>query len=812
MPLQAMKETIAHLNTWYHEEVRFLRVIVSYLVIVILALGITLPPLAVVRHNSRQNHRDAAQLAAANLCGFVEGQVGQMYGALDQFRGFAASGAPLRVPRYFVDSVSTRVQIAMSTGTPGALNEDGYYRILGRLNSTVYGYQNALVQPGVVNLFAPDTSTTKNRDWLNFSAQVTAEYFYIVTTTNELIYGPSLGSQGNTFTVAIRAGVFSDLSRLVRGQPDLVDATTGQHPNWKYLWGGIVVVVNLFGMAAESSDVLAGLATPGFHYLFESRPRHTEIGNTTNFTILGNTTEPVFFDEHDAVAACVDRAKFDFLCFRVIPRSAVWDGDDLSSALIVASILCVVVPLLATALVLSILRLVLGPKRDPLRNAPLRTPFHAVCIDMTAAHRMWAEVPFVMNDVTTIFTMQLERTAKDHEVFIAARLGNTVIVASAHRHRIVNFTRAMCAWSQSYRWPPHIAMHCPQHSVAFSYVIHTCEDALVRLEPSGPTSFTYDVTGPDIQVLLFLRIAAIPGHIICTGHFLEVQSRDIANAEGPLRPSEMNPLGPAAVALSEVVSVDVQVIKREARPLGVCELPLPGDHGRRTFLVQGFLLESAATRGRALHELMDSFPDWVWAEWKARAHDDDRAVGIPSDDANSFVETPQFDDWLQSSGHRQNRDGSVAGSEAGRGRNSSLTASIVATNRFVTTAHINNTMAAEMLPGSAVDLWESQRLARAVFPLLTGARQGTALNNVIDTQLNVIQRLRQYTSLASYFLMAYRVVFGPIDHDSRQSITAKICGSLGISSTDDDIALAARCARVCQVYLDDLDFGAFSEN
>jgi hypothetical protein len=793
----------AALNRWYHAEVKWPRVAALCAVTIIVALGCALPPVAVVRLNSRQDHRNAARLAATMLCGVVEEQIGQLYGALNQFRGFAASGAPLKVPRYFADNVSTRVNVAMSSGTPDALNVDGYYRILGRLNSTLFGYQNAVVQPGIVNVFAPDSSPTKNGDWLNYSSQVTAEYTYIATTTNDVMFGPEMALFTGVprYTLAYRTGIFSDVNRLVRGNPGLVDPVTGIHPNWSYLWGGVAIVIDLDLLASQSADVLHSRASPAFHYLFESQPRQAELGYVTEYRALGATADAALFDDHDAIRECVVDAKFSFLCFRLIPQSTEysWRGDDLTKALVTTAAMCILVPLLVCAMVLTLLRLVAGPKRDPLQFAPLKTPFHAVCIDMVAANTMWTDVPFVMNDVTTIFTKQLELMAKDHQVFIAARLGNSVLASSAHRHRIVNFTRAMCEWSHAYNWPPHIAMHCPQHSVVFSYVLHTCEAAVVRLEPSGPAGYTYDVTGPDIRALLFLRIAAIPGHIIATGHFLGVQHRDIADPETGLREGQLakpNPLSTRTTSSSKAVSLNVDSLKVQARYLGICELPLPGGNGRRAFEVQGYLLESAATQDRALHDVMDCFPDWVWAEWKARVHnnddDDDRdSGGVFSGGGSALVES-----LTQSSGRA-----------LGRNSNGSLTSSVAGRHRTVTTAHLNNTVASDVLPPCAVDLRDCYRLARTVLPLLTGTHSSVILFPDAFASSNVcaVETLRRYVSLASYLLVAIRVVFAPIDPDSRQSITAKICGSLGIQSTDQDIELAARCARVCQRYLSDMD-------
>jgi hypothetical protein len=767
----------------FHEHVTPFRVTVVCFTIMIILLGITLPVIAVTKQNAKQNHIDAAQTIANSMSVYIDSQFDQIYAAVDLLHGFAASAAPLQAPDYARDSVAERVNITTTPGTAGALSLMGFNNVLSGVTDSFRGFRNALVQPGIVNIYAPNGSTSANRDWLNNTQLIRDEYFYMVNTTDDSIYGPlpsgTAGTSAWDMVTAVRRIVWTNLSCPTTNRYDF-DPVTGWHVNWDCVWGAITVAMGLVQMSRESNFIT--YVGTDFEYLFESYPRPTVTGQITPYAVLDSSQLDTSAFLTDAMN-CANTPGFENLCFRVMPASGNWNGHDMGSDLMVAALLEVFIPLTLVLVVVIFARLVVGPPPNPLQFAPMKAPFHVVVIDLVGASDMWNDSPFVMHEVMTLFNAQLNKLTKHHRVHVAVRLGNTVIIASAHRQRIVAFAQDMVTWAHTYKWPPAIAVHCPSGTVQFTFTMHSCYNASIRLELD---SGYYEIVGSDVQVALALRVAAIPGQLICTHSFLGISGEPSA-VDGAAQNAA------STTYSSEMGTTDVNQLAKHVHELGMCEVPVPCD-GMPVTRITGFLVPSAGTGDRRLNDVVDNFDDQVWAEWRnARAYENN-PLG-PNDNASVDME-----------------------SEIGFGRHSysnSRTASIVPTLtlQHLQTVHINNEEADTNLPGSAVDLNEAREIALVLSQTVginANSRRASELIPGVGRESSgqSVRQLREITSLATYFYVAFRFVFVPLDEESQKLIVSKSGGAQMNGNVLSDNALhgmAARCARYSRQYLDAID-------
>jgi hypothetical protein len=772
-------------NRWFHEHVTLLRVTVFYFTVVVLALGISLPIVATLGDNARSAHRERGTDVALSLAAYVDDQLARLYRASNLLEGFVASGAPLLVPPYFDDAwnKSDRVLYALTPSTPGALGYEAYLRLRSRIDRLVDGgIWDAFVMPAGVAAYTSTRLNPNGLDYLNLTSSVRDELEYIIATGGTAVRGPIPSAQRqNHLYIAIRTPIFDVPPDKLSSDPRAIDLETGHHINYEHFWGAISVLWDLTQFAANGTGIHA-LPGPGWAYMLEAMAT-TENIESTNYTLLADWSNgSVPYD--DAVAACTQTYRFEgVLCFRVRPLGQ-WDGDSLERQLVVDAVLCVFIPLVILLGLVLLARLVSGKKRSPLRFAPVRTPFHAVCVDMVSATKLWAEAPFVMNEVTSIFTHQLETLADEHHVFVAARLGNTVVAVSEHRSNLLRFTEAMSTWAVTFKWPVHITIHCPPASLHFSFVLHTCYNATLRLDHEV---MSCDVSGSDMQLLLLMRAVAVPQHVLCTGEFLG--SNAVDKARRP--PGDDGGEKALSVAVSsDRASLELAAMRANVRELGYCELPLQEEGQLRQTWVNGFLVPSAATEGRRLVDVIDSFPDWIWSEWRT-ARGRGLAGGSESPRnpfANFSVSAPEALEGYVDSHSLTN---TAAGSKI---------LSLAASKRVVTDAHINNEQASSALPGSAVEEGDARKLAYCLAPLFAGTRLGAETPNPDVFRV----RLRMALSLATYYLVAYRIVFAPVDHDALRSIMAKLSANLGLPLEDPLIALAARCSRVSeQRYIND---------
>jgi hypothetical protein len=750
---------------------------VAYFAIVIALLGVTLPILGVRKWNDKSQHQDAARQISAELSSMIEAQIVRMHSALKLLGGFAASGAPLQVPDYARDDSHSRAEVSTRTGTPNALSLDGYNRILGQVTSSYKGFLNAVVQPGLINVYAPNGSATANRDWLNYTPEYHKEYFYMVNYSVASIYGPVMSRIYNEVAIAVRVPVWSTMANLSSNTTDF-DSATGWHVNWRNLWGAVTVVVGLQSMARQLDFESA--VGPDYDYLFEALPRYTLIFPPSPHFFMANSTHPSNFK--NTINDCVATKNYENLCFRVQPKTGKWRGSNLAVTLATAALLEIFVPFVFMCLAFLVARLLLGARPVPLRYAPIRIPFYAVCVDMVGAIKMWAEVPFIMNEVTTVFSQQLDTLAEEHQVFIALRLGNTVIAVSQRRNRVMQFAQTMSQWALNHKWPAHIAMHCEGGRVSFSFMLHRLSNIAVRVDPS--TNY-YEATGPDMQLLLLLRTAGIPWHLICTTQYVGLdESRPLIRAS-VLDGMPDGEAVPRTDQSSDVASVKVGQLLKFVREIGICEVPVDG----RVVTTRGFLVPSASTGNRSLHEVIDSFPDWVWNEWRPLKKKD---LESPSDAGNPLGQS--FNTSISVTTGVTHTTRFIA--------KSSCTHSIASSVRIVSRAHLDNLEAAYSLPGSAVALGEARQVA-SVVANSAATKSATFSGDVsIRPEQLPLQSLRETVSLATYYFVAYRTVFAPIDPETTKMMVTRICAATGLLTADNYLLqLAARCARVSQQHL-----------
>jgi hypothetical protein len=793
----------------FHEYVTPLRCALVYATITVICLGVTLPIIAVVKHNQKQNHQDVATNISVNMASYVDAQVERMFAAIDLFIGFVASGAPLLAPNYTEQNASERVREALTVGTTGSLSYESFLRLHQMASRIFDGFSTAIVRPGLVNVYSQTGFNESGQDlFYNGPDEADREYTYMVSTRKHVVRGPLPPSQvvgaTSTINLVIRSPIFTQYNNLST-DVSAIDPNTHRHPNWNYLWGGVSVVMDVDKLG--DNPVFAELAGPDYHYLFESLP-NTDRFLPTEYIVVANTTPQQNY--RHAVVACAETPNFTNLCFRVMPRNG-WNGDDMPSSLATAALLDVFIPLIIIGIIIIAARVMLGPRPDPLQDAPRKVPFHAVCVDMAGANKMWGEVPFVMSEVTRVFTDRLEALASDHRVHIGLRMGNTVILISAHRTRIINFTQALSSWAATQQWPLHVLIHCPFTTITFTFVLHTCEQATLWVDPARTQC---EAGGPDIQLLLLLRAAAVPGHVLCTGPFLGIHENHEQQRPGD-RASGHSSTAPS----TEHSNVATVRLLQEVRELGVCYAPCAG---RSTASVRGFVMPSAATEQKRLALVVDAFPRWVWQEWRAphelvpqRAGDgpsssggDARVSGSSNENPLSAAPLPRALPVEDATVDRTVDRTFDRGSAASRGSGGihtasgtmsrSKTTSIATSKRDLTDAHSENSEAALELPGSAVDLHDARRIASVIAPFVMGKVER---NRNVDAMATAVDRLRQLTSLATFFLVAYRVVLSPIEPKVQDAIILQIAAATGIPAEHFHYNLAARCARLCQQYV-----------
>jgi hypothetical protein len=729
--------TTAHV---FHTYVRIHTVLTTYFIIVAVMLGASLSITAVTANNDWHAHQDRATAVANNLAGYVDDQLGSLFAAVGLLQGFVAAGAPLSIPDYSGGmNASQRVWVALTPGTPGALTLPAYQIVRTGIDSLVTGLWDAYLQPGGINAYTRFGFNPNGIDYmLGNSNYLNDEYSLMINSSRAVLRGPvpSVVRQQHIY-ISIRTPIFNVPYSRLNHDPRAVDPQTGRHPNVRHLWGASQMLWDLHDFC-NLSDIRT---KPGTHYeyLFESLP--TDMPDRIvrpAYMVIDNTTHTSRFSR-DYVTGCTENSHFaGLMCFRVIPSSGRWDGANRGARMGVAALLSIFAPMAALVLLVGIARAFVGPRPDPLANLPRTVPFHAVCIDLANSHDMWCEMPFVMSEVTSIFSNYLVECAAEHSVHIVLRLGCTAVVISAERANIVSFTEAMCAWAYSYEWSAHVWLHREDATIQFCFVLHTCTNADIDINDDGSTC---EVGGRDIQTLLLLRTAAIPRHIICTGQFLGLDddgksssgkdssgkgssqkgSKGSNSAKGSTRaPTSDDPRALSKTASATRESLELQAMRGNCRELGFCEMPVVTEHSIELLHVHGFLVPSAATEQRKLADVADTLPDSVWLEWHRKKGPDDRMF--------SPVENPLA--GLTGGDHPS----SELRQSSGTGFSQSRMLSISMGSRSLTAAHENNERADPSLTGCAVDLADAAKIAQLL--VISSARTPT------DMPGSGLQRLR----------------------------------------------------------------------
>jgi hypothetical protein len=516
----------------------------GFLVLALLTLGVSLPIVAVLSDDAIQQRQQDARDAADVLANALNSEYTRMVRARRLMLGFVASAAPLQVPQYFTTTAEERVAVATTTGTPGALSNASFQRLSQATNAMFAGFRNLLVQPGLVNAFVQPQYAQNQymRDWLlDFNDFATKEYQWAVEHATTLVRGPLPGSMDPTtsLNMVLRVPVFNSSDGLTVGQPWARDPSTRQHPNWNYFWGAITIVMDLKQVIVAPS-FLEALNKVDYEYLYDSQPNSDRV-EPTPYAVVYNSTDPANYAENDAITVCSDQTGFESLCIHVYPKKG-WGRAERKTALGIAAGCAILVPLVLAVAGLGIVKSLSRRTTSLYEYAPTKSPFHAVCIEMVAGSKMWAEVPYVMSELSGMFSAQVARRADECRCHIALKSGTSVVVVSRSRRDILRFTLALQHWLMTASWPPHIDVHLQRIGSRFSFVLHTVADAVVTLDP---VHHLYDVAGDDFRTALLLRSVAIPGHILCTGEFLDLQSERLAtfpSAKGSSQPDQQHVL------------------------------------------------------------------------------------------------------------------------------------------------------------------------------------------------------------------------------------------------------------------------------
>jgi hypothetical protein len=524
------------------------RIAVIYLLIVAVALTISLPIIGTVKADAKQADEDRTALLLETLTNYVDRQIALMRAAHGLFVGFVASGAPLQIPDYATMTKEERVNVTLTTGTPGAMSIESYFRLRSRLERRFFGFWDVLVQPAGVSVFR---DTGFDRDGIDYlterTSEVDAEYEYMIDTAQPTIRGPrnqtERGDRDGRRYMSYRTPIYDiPIAQLPQTNSTPIpqgNATTTSAPDlgpyWKHFWGSITIRWDLDDFVATSD--MKSLIPPDMYVLFESIPWIEDRYEPTRYYLLFTNVAPEDF-VGDSVTACCTTDGYENLCFRARPAGG-WAGEDRGVAIATACILCIVIPLFAVGVVASVTRLIIGPEPSPLRYAPVRAPFHAVCVDMLNSTKMLAEAPFMMPEVMTIYNLEIDRLAEVHRLYIAVRQGTTVVLVTSHRRSIIEFCDDFTNWAITVSWPSMAKMHWPSRSILFNTVLHTCATATFTV---GAGEYC-DIHGFDIQLLLAMRNAGVPGHVVCTGQFLGLDPLD------PARPWLAPNIDPAALAV-----------------------------------------------------------------------------------------------------------------------------------------------------------------------------------------------------------------------------------------------------------------------
>jgi hypothetical protein len=760
------------LTYFFHEHLTFLRCATVYLLFIAVILGVTLPIVGVGKKAQKDNHVDEASRLADALAYDMSFKINAAMEGVRDAQGFAAAGAPLIAPPYFSNlTASQRVAIAIQSSNPEAYNNVSYSRLLARVAAKVPGLYTAAVQPGIVNYFSATTSAAVGLDFLDPS-QIGLDTIrvYQFLVTRGLDYLALVPWVGNSSYLIIRAPVWNNTN--ISKDPNALDER-GNHVNWRYCWGAVSIVIDLRGLARKTN--FSAITGKTYDYLFEALPRY-QMDNWSTYQAYAYTASSVSaFDS--APRSCLTRALFDTVCFRVRPKGA-WRGDDGTLILVIVGVVIAFAPAILLVAAITLIRIIVGPKPDALVEVPRQAPFHAVCIDMPKSNKMYVEVPFVLMEVTTTFNAEMERLCIRHDVHVAQRLGHTIIVVSAYRSRIVNFTLAMSEWCYTHKWPTHIALHNRHGCVDFSFIMHTCQTATIAVDPA---TGDINIAGPDVQALLLLRVAAVPRHVICTNQFLGI-------GNGARFDESASFASPTSVTSDDF---DTTGLSQTVREIGVCHLRINSE--KRPFItLQGYLVPSAATAKKAsLADVTGAFPEWLLQEWHVSRTDRSHS-SVRSGNAGNPLRSIPVDEPTTK------RGGSRVGVQ--QIPSSSSVLDVIATIRGPMPASVYaNAEASESLPGSAVDITEARRLALALASMTQSTWRSVDDRHSAPVMFSAnVQRLRQSLSLATYCFLAYRILLSPLDMENRLAIVNIWTNTLGLPSETFKYALAARCARVAE--------------
>jgi hypothetical protein len=767
-----------------------LRAVIAYLGVVALLLAITMPIVTVLKSNQYSAHHELVAQRADDMAKYVDEQLRRMTSAADLFVGFAMSGAPLIAPEYWVNSsYEARAATALRTGTAGMLSVDSYNRVAALAATKFNGFRNGVVQPGLINLYGVAGITYQGRDWLfkgtNDSFE---EYHTMVHTAAAVPRGPVPStSEPWVLNLVYRLPIFT--VRRGRGSlnkdPGAIDPRTGKHPNWNYLWGAVVMVMDI-GLFVRSSD-FQNLAGPENEYLFESLPTAERLHQTIRYN-LANTTLSDYSDTRDS---CTTTPGFTGLCFRLRPRRG-WNGDGYTTALMIALAVCLVSPALLLAAVfvgVNIAYRVLAPP-----DGPLTTPFYAALITLPEAVDLWATAPIIMSEVANDFSVQFDWCAQGHNITNTVRLGNAAIAFSTDKSRIVSFALAMMQWSVIAEWPPHVISAMPHDTVTIACVLHRLDHALVHTEGDD-----IQVVGPDMVTLVTLRHAAIPGQVICTEPFLERHIRNpIAipkfghgapttakaprkgrKGEGPAsagphqqqrlksKPPHLSTSSISVGQASDVGTENMAVVDIAAVvSLGSSVLSMPwADEGGAIYM-EGYLVPSASTEGHQLSDVLDAIPERHLKHWH-RVGGADPHSGASKAHSNSSGVT------------------GLLGASA-----------LSVVRRVSVDEFIKFQEAPPSLPGFVLEPALARPLAMALAPLMYAVRDGK--------QVASVSRLQRAIGVASYNMLALRMVFAALDEASLRSIVSAICGDFAnVSAGGYCVEISARAARVVDATLHD---------
>jgi hypothetical protein len=748
-----------------HKNLTPTRCFILYVITTALLLGIIVPVFVSLQASKRSAHRAELTDLASGLVEELDQNLGQFHGTVQLFLGFVASAAPLRIPDYFSDSIARRTQITTAPGTPTALTQTAYLRVIGHAAERFRGFRNALVLPGFINTFTK-TGLRAGDDALFNTTWIADEMTETIQTAAPVVRGPLWSNTSQSVLLSVHTPVFNTTAELSRNRA-AVDPLTRHHPNYAKAWGAVSVYLDLSAYA-RATDLPTRVGDVN-HFLFQSLPR--ERLKPLCLLNIDNSTDVAFFD--DAISACSSIPEFDGICFMLQPKTE-WRGKQ--GAVLATVVLSVVFgSLVLVGVFLGVLRFLAGPRRAALKHLPRSSRFYALCVDMTEADAMWSNVPYIMNEITSIFDTVLEKYIEEHQAFLAVRSGNTYIMLSSSQHKIMSLAQRLASWAQNHTWPSHILVHAERSSVDFSFILHVCERSTLRVSTDGTTC---EMVGTDSPILMHLRHAAIPGHIICTAQFRRALE-DRNSEEYSIVTSERG---------SENV-LNLRIGIESAHELGLCQIPITdsiGDTHQTTITIKGFLLPSAATEGRALGDILDTLPDEIWSEWRSpRERDDDlhRYSPIGETIVNPF-----------------HRVSSMHSSRGGPSATSTSEGTVLALPNIHT--HLYNETACERLPGSAVALHDARRLAISLVAILPKKFESWSTSIEYDIgvgqELTGATHLQEYLSLATYFLVAYRFVFAPIDRPSLDKIVAKISTRTALGADDFAFELAARCARMTQ--------------